>query len=80
MKFGNPPDDIAHSQWLCKELRGKPEKVLRAYTAMFIRHLCESVPDGAEAFSDDVPVEGLSRYHVLTRIGLIALIRKKVSC
>ncbi|KAF3839246.1 hypothetical protein F7725_017963 [Dissostichus mawsoni] len=33
--------------------------------------------DGAETFADGVPREGLSRQHVLTRIGVMSLIRKK---
>merc|ERR1712066_676833 len=32
----------------------------------------------AETFADGVPREGLSRQHVLTRIGVMSLIRKKV--
>merc|ERR1712045_902272 len=31
-----------------------------------------------ETFADGVPREGLSRQHVLTRIGVMSLIRKKV--
>ncbi|KAH0628551.1 hypothetical protein JD844_009885 [Phrynosoma platyrhinos] len=37
-----------------------------------------SEADGAETFADGVPREGLSRQHVLTRIGVMSLIRKKV--
>lgn len=43
-----------------------------------MRHLCEPGADGAESFADGVPREGLSRQHVLTRIGVMSLIRKKV--
>ena len=43
-----------------------------------MRHLCEPIPDDAEKFADGVPREGLSRQHVLTRIGIIAMIRRKV--
>lgn len=43
-----------------------------------MRHLCEPGADGAETFADGVPREGLSRQHVLTRIGVMSLIRKKV--
>jgi len=52
--------------------------VLRAYVSLFMRHLCEPGADGAETFADGVPREGLSRQHVLTRIGVMSLIRKKV--
>lgn len=52
---------------------------LRAYVSLFMRHLCEPGADGAETFADGVPREGLSRQHVLTRIGVMSLIRKKVS-
>lgn len=51
---------------------------LRAYVSLFMRHLCEPGADGAETFADGVPREGLSRQHVLTRIGVMSLIRKKV--
>lgn len=44
-----------------------------------MRHLCEPGADGAETFADGVPREGLSRQHVLTRIGVMSLIRKKVT-
>lgn len=53
--------------------------VLRAYVSLFMRHLCEPGADGAETFADGVPREGLSRQHVLTRIGVMSLIRKKAS-
>ena len=43
-----------------------------------MRHLCEPGNDAAETFADGVPREGLSRQHVLTRIGVMSLIRKKV--
>lgn len=47
--------------------------------SLFMRHLCEPGADGAETFADGVPREGLSRQHVLTRIGVMSLIRKKVT-
>lgn len=43
-----------------------------------MRHLCEPGADNAESFADGVPREGLNRQHVLTRIGVMSLIRKKV--
>lgn len=43
-----------------------------------MRHLCEPGADNSENFADGVPREGLSRQHVLTRIGVMSLIRKKV--
>ena len=43
-----------------------------------MRHLCEPGNENAETFADGVPREGLSRQHVLTRIGIMSLIRKKV--
>lgn len=46
--------------------------------SLFMRHLCEPGADGAETFADGVPREGLSRQHVLTRIGVMSLVRKKV--
>lgn len=62
---------------LCYVL-GKVLLVLRAYVSLFMRHLCEPGADGAETFADGVPREGLSRQHVLTRIGVMSLVRKKV--
>lgn len=50
----------------------------RAYVSLFMRHLCEPGADGAETFADGVPREGVSRQHVLTRIGVMSLVRKKV--
>ena len=42
-----------------------------------MKHLCENVADNTETFSDGVPREGLSRHHVLSRIGIMSLITKK---
>ncbi|XP_072036512.1 chromodomain-helicase-DNA-binding protein 5-like isoform X3 [Amphiura filiformis] len=78
MRWGMPPQDPYNSQWLVRDLRGKPEKHFRAYVSLFMRHLCEPGSDGADTFADGVPREGLSRQHVLTRIGVMSLIRKKV--
>lgn len=64
---------------LVRDLRGKSEKVFRAYVSLFMRHLCEPGADNAETFADGVPREGLSRQHVLTRIGIMSLVRKKVN-
>ena len=64
---------------LVRDLRGKTEREFKAYVEMFKRHLCEPVETDAVKFEDGVPVEGLSRHYVLTRIGVIALIKRKVS-
>ncbi|XP_008217034.1 chromodomain-helicase-DNA-binding protein Mi-2 homolog isoform X4 [Nasonia vitripennis] len=78
MRYGMPPQDAFNSQWLVRDLRGKSEKNFKAYVSLFMRHLCEPGADNAETFADGVPREGLSRQHVLTRIGVMSLIRKKV--
>uniref|UniRef100_A0A8C2JNM4 Chromodomain helicase DNA binding protein 5 n=1 Tax=Cyprinus carpio TaxID=7962 RepID=A0A8C2JNM4_CYPCA len=78
MRWGMPPQDAFNSNWLVRDLRGKSEKEFRAYVSLFMRHLCEPGADGAETFADGVPREGLSRQHVLTRIGVMSLVRKKV--
>uniref|UniRef100_A0A915EBV8 CHD subfamily II SANT-like domain-containing protein n=1 Tax=Ditylenchus dipsaci TaxID=166011 RepID=A0A915EBV8_9BILA len=52
--------------------------ISHTYTSLFMRHLCEPGADTTEAFNDGVPREGLNRQHVLTRIGIMSLIRKKV--
>ena len=73
-----PPQDAFNSQWLVRDLRGKSERNFKQYVSLFMRHLCEPGADNAETFADGVPREGLSRQHVLTRIGIMSLIRKKV--
>jgi len=79
MRFGMPPHDAFNTQWMVRDLRGKLEKEFKAYTAMFMRHLCEPGGDMNQAtFADGVPREGLSRQQVLTRIGIMSLIRKKI--
>lgn len=78
MRYGMPPQDAFNSQWLVRDLRGKSEKNFKAYVSLFMRHLCEPGADNNESFADGVPREGLSRQHVLTRIGIMSLIRKKV--
>ncbi|VDN02899.1 unnamed protein product [Thelazia callipaeda] len=78
MRWGMPPQDTYHSQWLVRDLKGKSERAFKAYTSLFMRHLCEPGADSQESFNDGVPREGLNRQHVLTRIGIMSLIRKKV--
>lgn len=78
MRYGMPPQSDNVTSWLVRDLRGKSEKEFRAYVSLFMRHLCEPGADNAETFADGVPREGLSRQHVLTRIGIMSLVRKKV--
>lgn len=78
LRYGIPSDDEQSWQWNVRDLRAKSERHFRAYAAMFMRHLCEPGPDNVETFSDGVPREGISRHHILTRIGTTALIKKKV--
>jgi chromodomain-helicase-DNA-binding protein 4 len=78
MRYGMPPQDCFSGQWLVRDLRAKTERQFKAYVALFMRHLCEPGSDTAETFADGVPREGFSRQHVLTRIGVMSLIRKKV--
>ncbi|XP_072232882.1 chromodomain-helicase-DNA-binding protein 3 [Leuresthes tenuis] len=78
MRWGMPSQDAFSSQWLVRDLRGKSEKEFKAYVSLFMRHLCEPVADGAETFADGVPREGLCRQPVLTRIGVMSLVKKKV--
>uniref|UniRef100_A0A6G1S543 Chromodomain-helicase-DNA-binding protein 4 n=2 Tax=Aceria tosichella TaxID=561515 RepID=A0A6G1S543_9ACAR len=79
IRFGMPPADAFNSQWLVRDLKCKSERTFRAYLSLFMRHLCEPGSDHADTFADGVPREGLSRQQVLTRIGVISLIRKKVA-
>ncbi|CAF0825687.1 unnamed protein product [Brachionus calyciflorus] len=79
MRFGMPPYDVFNSQWMSRDLRGKTDKEFKAYSAMFMRHLCEPCIDpNQQTFADGVPREGMSRQQVLTRMGIMSLIRKKV--
>ncbi|XP_062372210.1 chromodomain-helicase-DNA-binding protein 3 isoform X1 [Sardina pilchardus] len=78
MRWGMPSQDAFSSQWLVRDLRGKSEKEFKAYVSLFMRHLCEPVADGSETFADGVPREGLCRQPVLTRIGVMSLVKKKV--
>ena len=79
MRYGMPPqDNLFNSQWMSRDLKGKTDKELKAYTAMFMRHLCEPCIDNQQTFADGVPREGMSRQQVLTRIAIMSLIRKKV--
>ncbi|XP_074554981.1 chromodomain-helicase-DNA-binding protein 3 isoform X2 [Halichoeres trimaculatus] len=78
MRWGMPSQDAFSSQWLVRDLRGKTEKEFKAYVSLFMRHLCEPVADGAETFADGVPREGLCRQPVLTRIGVMSLLKKKI--
>ncbi|CAH3171557.1 unnamed protein product [Porites evermanni] len=81
MRYGLPsPEGSRRSQCeqFARDLRGKSEKAFQAYVAMFLRHLCEPGTDNKEMFNDGVPSEGLQRTQVLTRIGIMSLIRKKV--
>ncbi|KAM3591284.1 uncharacterized protein V6R79_026058 [Siganus canaliculatus] len=78
MRWGMPSQDAFASQWLVRDLRGKTEKEFKAYVSLFMRHLCEPVADGAETFADGVPREGLCRQPVLTRIGVMSLVKKKI--
>ena len=57
----------------------KSESEFRAYSAMFMRHMCEYIGEQQETYSDGVPKEGVSRQHILTRIGMLALVRRKVT-
>ena len=70
--------NITDSQWYVRDLKGKSEKHLRAYTSLFVSHLCEPGDHGSKAFEDGVPKEGININQVLARIGMVSLIRKKV--
>uniref|UniRef100_A0AC35UAD7 PHD-type domain-containing protein n=1 Tax=Rhabditophanes sp. KR3021 TaxID=114890 RepID=A0AC35UAD7_9BILA len=78
MRWGMPPSDAYQQQWLGRGLRSKSEKAYKAYSALFLRHLCEPTTESQENFSDGTPREGLNRQVVLSRIGLMALVRRKV--
>ncbi|XP_028654175.1 chromodomain-helicase-DNA-binding protein 3 isoform X1 [Erpetoichthys calabaricus] len=78
MRWGMPSQEAFSCQWLVRDLRGKTEKEFKAYVSLFMRHLCEPVADGSETFADGVPREGLCRQPVLTRIGVMSLVKKKV--
>lgn len=80
MRFGLPPMDqnLSDSVFFVRELRLKPEKHLRAYASLFFNHLCEPGDPNSTTFEDGVPKEGLNVSQVLTRVGMISLIKRKV--
>ncbi|CAG2163515.1 unnamed protein product, partial [Oppiella nova] len=80
MRFGLPNQDqnITESQWYIRDLKGKSEKHLRAYTSIFVQHLCDAGDPQSKTFEDGVPKEGINISQVLARIGMVSLIRKKV--
>ncbi|XP_057304729.1 chromodomain-helicase-DNA-binding protein 5-like isoform X2 [Hydractinia symbiolongicarpus] len=81
MRYGLPPKSFktAKDKWCIHNLRGKTEKAFQAYTSMFLRHLCEPGMDSKqETYSDGVPREGVNRLQVLSRIGIMSLVRRKV--
>ncbi|KAK4311650.1 hypothetical protein Pmani_016853 [Petrolisthes manimaculis] len=78
MRYGMPPLEAFNSQWLVHDLLGKSEECFQAYTSLFMQHLCEP-NNNAETFADGVPREGIIQQHVLSRIAIMSLIRKKVS-
>ncbi|KAI6214790.1 hypothetical protein M3Y94_00309900 [Aphelenchoides besseyi] len=78
MRYGMPTSDGYRTQWLVRDLKTKSEKAFKAYSSLFMRHLCEPGADREDHFNDGVPREGLNRHNVLTRVGTMALIRRKV--
>ncbi|VDD78448.1 unnamed protein product [Mesocestoides corti] len=82
MRYGLPPaDQNAYvSAWHSRDLKGKPEKVFRAYISLFMRHLCEpdSMNQETTTYSDGTPRDGIAHQPILSRIGIMALVRKKV--
>merc|ERR1712226_1328143 len=81
MRYGLPPKNFkaAKEKWCIHNLRGKTEKAFQSYTSMFLRHLCEPGMDNkVETYSDGVPREGVNRLQVLSRIGIMSLIKRKV--
>ncbi|KAI6653320.1 Chromodomain helicase DNA binding protein 4 L homeolog [Oopsacas minuta] len=77
LRYGMPPIDAYSSQWMPRDLRSKPKSHFDAYVNMFMRHLCEPVT-ASPTFLDGVAKEGLVRNAVLTRMGLMRLVRNKV--
>ena len=49
-----------------------------AYVNMFMRHLCEPDVPSTDCYGDGVPKDNVPRQNVLTRIGMIRLVRNKV--
>lgn len=86
MRYGLPPLSCGNGSnpaaaWHSRDLKGKPERVFRAYVALFMRHLCEPESMGQEnnaTYSDGTPRDGVAHQPILSRIGIMALVRKKV--
>lgn len=64
---------------LCSVQSAEKLSFFRTYVSMFMCHLCEPTPDTVPTYTDGVPKEGVQRHVVLNRIGIMSLIRKKVS-
>lgn len=46
---------------------------------MFMRHLCEPELPNSNTYSDGVPKDTIPRQNILTRIGIMRLLRNKAS-
>ncbi|KAK2710509.1 hypothetical protein QYM36_011889, partial [Artemia franciscana] len=79
MRYGMPLEEAMSTQWLMRDLKGISEQHFRSYASLFMRHLLESGNESDATFSDGVPRENICRQDVLTRMGILALIRKKVA-
>ena len=58
-------------------LRGKAHEHIRDYGLMFCRHLSEK-PSEEPVYSDQVPKEDVNRPETLERVGMMALVHRKV--
>ncbi|VEL40432.1 unnamed protein product [Protopolystoma xenopodis] len=82
LNFGLPPPGIIPPQdWLPAELLSLPCEQLFAYTCLFMRHLYEpeALDDTVALWSDGLPKEFVNGASVLSRVAMMAMIRKKVS-
>ncbi|CAL8087582.1 unnamed protein product [Calicophoron daubneyi] len=82
MRYGLPPPGIVPPQeWLPPSLYFKHPLNVFAYTELFMRHLYED-PNGMdeleENWSDGLPKEELSVPAILSRVAMMALIRRKI--
>ncbi|XP_019855875.1 PREDICTED: chromodomain-helicase-DNA-binding protein 5-like isoform X1 [Amphimedon queenslandica] len=78
LRYGMPPDNALSSSWLPKELRNKNEATFNAYVSMFMRHLCEPDTPNSVTHTDGVPKMSVPRQNILTRIGVMKLIKNKI--
>jgi len=75
MRHGMPVPELYQSQWLVGDLKDKSEAELKAYSNLFMCHLSR---ESSNMNGQIVSQEGLTPQNILTRIGIMCLVKRKV--